>query len=58
MEKRYLMQDRETGLTVSVPEDRMEYFQKQQENPEPMDEETSAKFDRAWELVRKRFYGK
>ena len=58
MAKRYLTEDKETGLTVSVPEDRLEYFRKQQESPQPLSEETRAKLEEAGRILKARIYGK
>ena len=52
---RVLMQDKKTGLMVSVPEEKLEQFRSEPKEKTP---ELEAKLDRAWELLKKRIYEK
>ena len=52
---RVLVQDKETGLMVSVPEEKLERFQSASKEKTP---ELEAKLEQAWELLKKRIYEK
>lgn len=52
---RILMQDKKTGLTVSVPEEKLEQFQSEAKERSP---ELETKLERAWELLKQKIYEK
>lgn len=51
---RALITDEKTGLLVSVPAEKVSEPKEEKE----MSPEAKAKFDRAWENMRKRIYGR
>ena len=58
MANRALIEDRKTGMLVSVPEEKLaEYSRKSSEDRE-LSPEAKRKFDLAWEKAMGKIYGK
>ena len=58
MANRALIENKKTGMLVSVPEEKLAEYSRRAKEDKPLSPEAKAKFDRAWAKTMLKIYGR